>query len=277
MLGKRQVAAPLMAQRPAHGALRLAHRRFQPGEGVGIQLAGLRLSGKPQRPSPCQFGHQTLVLAFALFAPAASRPGQHCAVRRQRGRHVAPCGHASTVGQRFLWLVLRDATAKDSTSRAVCADITTDQARSRSGPATGPTTTPQGRGHRPFGAPCSRPAARVRPGTARSPQRDQRPDHSAQSSASHAPSMGRRPVSLLAGSTGFPSRRRTERAERSVLARTLAGLPHRGCCPGRPRAVSSAARNRPTALASTSAAGRRSSGQRATSAVAQAAQSSMAE
>ncbi len=108
MLGERQVAAPLMAQRAAHGALRLAHRRFQPGEGVGIQLAGLRLSGKPQRPSQCQFGHETLVLAFALFAPAASRPGQHCAVRRQRGRQVAPCGHTSTVGQRFLWLVLRD-------------------------------------------------------------------------------------------------------------------------------------------------------------------------
>ncbi len=47
MLGERQVAAPLMAQRAAHRALRLAHRRFQPGEGVGIQLAGLRLSGKP--------------------------------------------------------------------------------------------------------------------------------------------------------------------------------------------------------------------------------------
>ena len=88
MLGEHQVAAPLMAQRAAHGALRLAHRRFQPGEGVGIQLAGLRLSGKPQRPSQCQFGHETLVLAFALFAPAASRPGQHCAVR-QRGRQAA--------------------------------------------------------------------------------------------------------------------------------------------------------------------------------------------
>ena len=108
MLGERQVAAPLMAQRAAHGALRLAHRRFQPGEGVGIQLAGLRLSGKPQRPSQCQFGHETLVLALALFAPAASRPGQHCAVRRQRGRQVAPCGHTSTVGQRFLRLVLPD-------------------------------------------------------------------------------------------------------------------------------------------------------------------------
>ena len=108
MLGERQVAAPLMARRAAHGALRLAHRRFQPGEGAGIQLAGLRLSGKPQRPAQCQFGHETLVLAFALLAPAASRPGQHCAVRRQRGRQLAPCGHASTVGQRFLRLVPRD-------------------------------------------------------------------------------------------------------------------------------------------------------------------------
>jgi len=47
MLGERQVAAPLMAQRAAHGALRPAHRRFQPGEGIGIQLAGFGLSGKP--------------------------------------------------------------------------------------------------------------------------------------------------------------------------------------------------------------------------------------
>ena len=108
MLGERQVAAPLMAQRAAHGALGLAHRRLQPGEGVGIQLAGFRLSGRPQRPSPCQFGHETLVLAFALFAPAALRPGQHRAVWRQRGRQAAPCGHASTVGQRFVRLVLRD-------------------------------------------------------------------------------------------------------------------------------------------------------------------------
>ena len=75
----------------------------------GIQLAGLRLGGKPdERPSQCQFGHETPVLAFALFAPAASRPGQHCAVRRRRWRQVAPCGHTSTVGQRFLRLVLRD-------------------------------------------------------------------------------------------------------------------------------------------------------------------------
>jgi hypothetical protein len=29
-------------------------------------------------------------------------------VRRQRGRQVAPCGHPSTVGQRFLRLVPRD-------------------------------------------------------------------------------------------------------------------------------------------------------------------------
>jgi hypothetical protein len=108
MLGKRQVAAPLIAQRAAHGALRPAHRRLQPGEGVGVQLGGLRLSGKPQRPSQRQFGYETLVLGFAFIAPAASRPGQHCAVRRQRGRQVAPCGHASTVGQRFLRLVLRD-------------------------------------------------------------------------------------------------------------------------------------------------------------------------
>ena len=100
MLGERQVAAPLMAQRSAHGALRLADRRFQPGEGIGIQLAGFRLSGKPHRPSQGQVGHETLVLAFAFFAPAASCPGQHGAVRRQCGRQVAPCGHASTVGQR---------------------------------------------------------------------------------------------------------------------------------------------------------------------------------
>jgi len=102
MLGERQVAAPLMALRPAYGALGLAHRRFQPGAGVGIQLAGLRLSGEPQRPSPCQFGNETLVLVFALFAPAASRPGQHRTVQRKRGRQVASCGHMSTVGQRFL-------------------------------------------------------------------------------------------------------------------------------------------------------------------------------
>ncbi len=113
MLRERQVAAPLMTQRAAHGTLRLAYRRFQPGEGVGIELAGLRLSGKPQRPSQRQFGHETPVLAFTLFAPAASRPGQHRAVWRQRGRQVAPCGHVSTVRQRLeqlspapVWLVL---------------------------------------------------------------------------------------------------------------------------------------------------------------------------
>ena len=105
MLGERQVAAPLMARRAAHRALRLAHRRFQPGEGVGIQLARLRPSRKPQPPSHRQFGHETLVFAFALLAPAASRPGQHCAVQRQSGRQVAPCGHASTLGQRLLQLV----------------------------------------------------------------------------------------------------------------------------------------------------------------------------
>jgi hypothetical protein len=75
MLRERQVAAPLMAPRAAHGALRLADGRFQPRECVGIQLAGLRLGGKPQRPSQGQVGHETLILAFALFAPAASRPG----------------------------------------------------------------------------------------------------------------------------------------------------------------------------------------------------------
>ena len=108
MLGKRQVAAPLIAQRAAHGALRPAHRRFQPGEGVGVQPGWVRPSGKPQRPSQCQFGHKAPVLRFALIAPAASRPGQHRAVRRRRGRQVAPCGHPSTVGQRFPRLVLRD-------------------------------------------------------------------------------------------------------------------------------------------------------------------------
>jgi hypothetical protein len=34
---ERQVAAPLMARRAAHGALRLAHRRFQPGEGAPLK------------------------------------------------------------------------------------------------------------------------------------------------------------------------------------------------------------------------------------------------
>ena len=101
MLGERQVAAPLVPRRAAHGALRPAHRRLQPGAGVGVQLGGLRPGGKPQRPSQCQFGHETPGLGFALITPAASRPGQHRAVRRRRGRQVAPCGHASTVGQIF--------------------------------------------------------------------------------------------------------------------------------------------------------------------------------
>ena len=94
MLGKRQVAAPLVAQRAAHGALRPADRRLQPGAGVGVQLGGLRPGGKPQRPSQCQFGHETPGLGFTLVTPAASRPSQHRAVRRRRGRQVAPCGHA---------------------------------------------------------------------------------------------------------------------------------------------------------------------------------------
>jgi hypothetical protein len=102
MLGERKITAPLMAQCTAHGALSLAHRRFQPGPGIGIQFAGLGLGGEPQRPSQCQLGHQTLVLALALFAPAAPRPGQDRAVRRQRRRQTAPYGHVSTVEQRFL-------------------------------------------------------------------------------------------------------------------------------------------------------------------------------
>ena len=89
MLGKGQVAASLMAQRAAYRALIPADRWLEPGAGVGIQLAGLRFSGKPQRPSNCEFGHEALVLAFAVFAAASSRPGQHRAVWRQRGRQVA--------------------------------------------------------------------------------------------------------------------------------------------------------------------------------------------
>src|SRR6476661_3423061 len=77
MLGKGQVAAPLMAQRAADGALGSAHRRLQPGAGVGVQLARLRPSRKPQLLSPCQLGHEALVLGFALFTPAAPRPGHH--------------------------------------------------------------------------------------------------------------------------------------------------------------------------------------------------------
>jgi len=108
MLGERQIAAPLMARRAAHRALILAHRGFQPGEGVGVHLARLRVSGQPKRPAPCQFGHQTPVLVFALLAPAAPRPGQHGAVRRQCARQMAPIGHPSTVRQRFARPVLRD-------------------------------------------------------------------------------------------------------------------------------------------------------------------------
>ena len=75
MLRKRQVATPLVAERAAHGALGLAYRWFQPGGGVSIQLAGLRLSGKPRPPSHCQLGHELLVFALALLAPAAFHPG----------------------------------------------------------------------------------------------------------------------------------------------------------------------------------------------------------
>jgi hypothetical protein len=108
MLGERQVAAPLMAQRPANGALSPDHRRFQSREGVGVHLGGLGLGGEPRWPAPGQLGQETPVLLLAFIAPAASRPGQHRAMRRQRGGQVAPCGHVSTVRQRFLRLVLRD-------------------------------------------------------------------------------------------------------------------------------------------------------------------------
>ena len=101
MLGKGQVTAPLMAQRAAHGALRPAHRRLQPGAGVSVQLARLRLSREPQLLSPCQLGREALVLGFALFTPAASRPGSNRAMAWQRGREVAPCSHTSTVEQHF--------------------------------------------------------------------------------------------------------------------------------------------------------------------------------
>jgi len=90
-----------MAQRAADGALRPAHRRLQPGAGVGVQLARLRLSREPQLLSPCQLGHEALVLGFALFTPAASRPGSNRAMAWQRGREVAPCSHTSTVEQHF--------------------------------------------------------------------------------------------------------------------------------------------------------------------------------
>jgi hypothetical protein len=56
MLGKRQVAAPLMAQRTADGALRPDHRRFQPREGVGVHPGRVRLGGESQWPAPGQFG-----------------------------------------------------------------------------------------------------------------------------------------------------------------------------------------------------------------------------
>ncbi len=45
------------------------------------------------------------------------------------------------------------AAACVSPPSAVCTHITTDRARSRAGPATGPTATPQGGEHRLFGAP----------------------------------------------------------------------------------------------------------------------------
>ena len=108
MLGESQVAAPLMARRAAHGALRLAHRRFQPGEGVGVHLGWLRISGQPHRPAQRQLRHQTPVLGLALVAPAAPRPGQHGAMWRQRARQMAPSGHPSTVRQQFARPVLQD-------------------------------------------------------------------------------------------------------------------------------------------------------------------------
>ena len=109
MLGEREVAAPLVAQRAAHGALGLAHRRFQPGEGVGIQLAGAPARREASAAFARPVRTRNAGIAFALFAPAASRPGQHRAVRRRRGRQVCPGGHPSTVRQRFLRLVLRGA------------------------------------------------------------------------------------------------------------------------------------------------------------------------
>ena len=86
MLGERQIPASLMARRAADRTRGLAHRRLEPGTGVGVHLAGLWLSGQPDRPSQCKFENELLILTFALVAPAASRPGQHRAVRRQRGR-----------------------------------------------------------------------------------------------------------------------------------------------------------------------------------------------
>ena len=144
-----------MARRAAHGALRRAHRRFQPGEGVGVQVAGLRLSGKPQRPSQCQFGHETLVLGFVLIAPAAVCPGQHCAVRGAGGR----LPHAATVGQRFLRSVLPD----DQEERR----RTSSPALARANPC------PSGSGARNGGSVCgyrdffATPAGTAVPGTTR--------------------------------------------------------------------------------------------------------------
>jgi hypothetical protein len=136
MLGERQVAAPLMARCAAHGALGPAHRRFQPGEGVGVHLGGLRRGGEPQRPAQGQFGQETPVLLFAFIAPAASRPGQHRAMRRQRGGQVAPCGHVSTVRQRFLRLVLRDDRGPQSI-RAGAGPVTPRVAHDRQPPGRG--------------------------------------------------------------------------------------------------------------------------------------------
>ena len=123
MLGERQVAAPLMAQRAAHRALRPAHRRVQPGKGVGVQLAGLRQGGKPQRPpqasSDTKRLYSRLHSAHRQPAPRPARaagcpmrscapgrasvsPGWHCQMTRRSGaehpvRHWLgePCPHGS--------------------------------------------------------------------------------------------------------------------------------------------------------------------------------------
>jgi hypothetical protein len=121
MLGERQVAAPLMARRAAHGAVGPSHRRFQPGAGVGVQLAGLRPGRQHRLLPPGQLGHEALVLGFALVAPAASRPGQHGAVRRERGRNVAPGGH-SLHGRAAAFLVaprVDQGTGAEQTRRAL--------------------------------------------------------------------------------------------------------------------------------------------------------------
>jgi len=149
MLRERQVAAPLMAQRAAHGALRLAHRRFQSGHRVSIELAGLRRRGKPQRPSQCQFGHEPLVLAFALVASAASRPGQHRAMRRRCGRQVAPCGHASTVRQRTSGAETRTCGPRSSGGAAGREELSSGPADAADAGA-GPVQ--RGGGDRPGGA-----------------------------------------------------------------------------------------------------------------------------